>query len=436
MPHTWRRSRAALLASLFMLAGTACTERGNDQELDISAGIRDQLAALAIDPAVRAAFDHAVAAAPGLRDVLIELTEIPAPPFGEQLRAQRFAELLRDAGLDDVSIDAVGNVIGVRPGRTGEKTIALLAHLDTVFPAGTDLGVRTDGDTYYAPGIGDNSRGLVTILSVLRAMQHAALATDATILFIGNVGEEGPGDLRGVRHLFRDGAAAIDTVIAVDGGNTNRLVWGGVGSHRYRVTYRGPGGHSWGAFGTANPHHALGRAIALFDTSAAAVTRSGPKTTYNIGRVGGGTSVNSIPFESWMDIDLRSGSQQQLERIDAVLQSAIQQALDAENAERSEGDALTVAVERTGTRPASRGKRSSPLVQRAAAAMQHFGLEPELSIASTDANYPLSIGVPAITLSRGGISSNTHSPAESWQDKDAHVAVRLVLLTLIAEAGI
>jgi acetylornithine deacetylase/succinyl-diaminopimelate desuccinylase-like protein len=267
-------------------------------------------------------------------------------------------------------------------------------------------------------------------------MQHANIETDADVLFIGNVGEEGLGDLRGVKHLFREGAERIDTLIAVDGGNPNRIVWGGVGSHRYRVTFKGPGGHSWGAFGTASPHHALGRAIQEFVENGPDVTSVGDKTSYNVGRIGGGTSVNSIAFESWMEIDMRSGNQDKLDDIDAVLQAAVQDALVAENAARLEGPELTVEVERIGTRPAARGKTDSPLVQRAAAAMRTLGLEPDLQISSTDANHPLSLGIPAVTLSRGGNSEDAHSPAESWQNVDGHIAMQIGLLTVLTEAGL
>lgn len=367
---------------------------------------------------------------------LIELTEIPAPPFAEGRRGQRFAEMLREAGLSEVTTDEVGNVIGRRPGRTGDRVIAYAAHLDTVFPEETDVTVRVDGDTLFAPGIGDNTRGLVVVLGVLRAMQHARIETEADVLFIGNVGEEGLGDLRGVKHLFREGGDQIDMLIAVDGGDPGRIVYGGVGSHRYRVTFKGPGGHSWGAFGTANPHHALGRAIALFDENAPIVTTAGEKTSYNIGRIGGGTSVNSIPFASWMEVDMRSGSQDKLDDIDAVLQAAINDALIAENDARLEGPELTVEVERIGTRPAALSDIRSPLVQRAAAALRAVGVEPMLRISSTDANYPISLGIPAITLSRGGDGEGAHSPAESWTNVDGHQAMQIGLLTVLAEAGL
>ncbi len=395
-----------------------------------------EIAALSVDPRVGAALEHVVSIEPRSRRDLVELTEIPAPPFKEDRRAARFAELLREAGLADVAIDEVGNAIGRRPGRSGERTIAYSAHLDTVFPEGTDVTVRFDGDRLNAPGIGDNTRGLVVVLGVLRALEHAGIRTEADLLFIGNVGEEGLGDLRGVKHLFRDGAPRIDTLIAVDGGETDRIVFGGVGSHRYRITFRGPGGHSWGAFGKANPHHALGRAIALFDQNAPAVTTTGEKTSYNIGRVGGGTSINSIPFESWMEVDMRSGSQAKLDEIDAVLQAAVEQALEEENDGRAEGEALTVDVERVGTRPAAKGDPQAPLVQRAVAATRAYGVEPELRISSTDANLPISIGVPAITMSRGGTGGDAHAPSEWWQNDDGHVAMQIGILTLLAEAGL
>lgn len=396
----------------------------------------DDVREVAADGAVRAALQHLVAMEDRLINDLIELTEIPAPPFGEDRRGARFAEMLAEAGLDEVATDEVGNVIGRRPGTGGQRVVALSAHLDTVFPIETDVTVRVEGDRYIAPGIGDNARGLVVVLGILRALQQAGIETDADILFIGNVGEEGLGDLRGVKHLFRGGGPQIDALIAVDGGKTERLVYGGVGSHRYRVTFKGPGGHSWGAFGTANPHHALGRAIAKFVTAAAAFTAEGEKTSYNIGRLGGGTSINSVPFESWMEVDMRSGSQERLDAVDALLQQAVQDALQEENGVRTEGDALTVDVQRVGKRPAAKGDIESPLVQKAAAAIRWAGLEPDFTISSTDANLPISIGVPAVTLSRGGISKDSHAPSEYWENRDSHLALQINLLTLLSTAGL
>ena len=431
MPAT--AAYALLPAAMFLAHAAAVAQAESPPVQDRYIG---QIASLEALPRVSKALDHALSIEPRSRRDLIELTEIPAPPFKEGRRAARFAELLREAGLSDVRIDEVGNVIGRRPGTRGERTIAYSAHLDTVFPEGTDVTVRFDGDRMNAPGIGDNTRGLVVVLGVLRALQHADIRTEADLLFIGNVGEEGLGDLRGVKHLFRDGAPRIDALIAVDGGETDRIVYGGVGSHRYRVTFRGPGGHSWGAFGTANPHHALGRAIALFDQNAPSVTTTGEKTSYNVGRIGGGTSINSIPFESWMEVDMRSGDQAKLDDIDDILQAAIEQALEEENAGRAEGEALTVDVERVGTRPAARGDPQSPLVQRAMAATLAQDVQPSLRISSTDANLPISMGVPAVTMSRGGTGGDAHAPSEWWQNDDGHVAMQIGILTLLAEAGI
>jgi acetylornithine deacetylase/succinyl-diaminopimelate desuccinylase-like protein len=395
----------------------------------------EEITAINANSRVKAAMEHILAIEPQSRRDLIELTEIPAPPFEEQARAERFAEMLRESGLTDVTIDEVGNVIGRRPGRDGKRVVGYSAHLDTVFPADTDVTVRFDDEKMYAPGIGDNTRGLVTVLGVLRALEKADIETAADLLFIGNVGEEGLGDLRGVKHLFRDGAPKIDALVAVDGGETNRIVFGGVGSHRYRVTFRGPGGHSWGAFGLANPHHALGRAIALFDENAPTVTTVGEKTSYNIGVIGGGTSINSIPFESWMEVDMRSGSQAKLDDIDAVLKAAVEQALQEENEARLDGPELTVDVDRVGTRPAAEGDPLSPVVQRAMAATRAFGIEPQLQISSTDANLPISKGIPAVTMSRGGIGGSAHAPEEWWQNLDGHIGMQIGILTLLAEAG-
>ncbi len=433
---------AALLAILLLTAGEALvaqTVAFEDADQNPAARIQqhylDAIETMLDSEQIRLALQHIVENEPRALQDLIELTQIPAPPFAEEQRGLRFAELLRDAGLQDVRIDQVGNVIGVRPGKVGERTVAYSAHLDTVFPAGTDLGVRQQGDKYFAPGIGDNTRGLVVILEVLRAMQLANIETEADLLFIGNVGEEGLGDLRGVKHLFRPAATRIDALIAVDGGETQRLVYGGVGSHRYRVVFGGPGGHSWGAFGNANPHHALGRAIALFDQLADPITRQGPKSSYSIGRIGGGTSINSIPFESWAEVDIRSGDPLKIASIDAVLQQAVAIALSEENSQRRNGPELTVNIEKAGFRPAAEGDPNAPLVQRALAAMQAVGIKPQLSISSTDANLPLSLGIPAVTMSRGGISGEAHSPAEWWQNKQAWLSVQAGLLTVLAEAG-
>jgi acetylornithine deacetylase/succinyl-diaminopimelate desuccinylase-like protein len=429
--------RPAHATTAVLLAAISTTALAQEAELPpIDEAYSAEIAAILADGSVRSGMEHIVSIEPQSRRDLIELTEIPAPPFGEEARAARFAEMLREAGLTDVSIDEVGNAVGRRPGRTGDRIVAYAAHLDTVFPAETDVTVRFDDEKMYAPGIGDNTRGLVTVLGVLRAMQQANIETEADVLFIGNVGEEGLGDLRGVKHLFRDGAESIDTFIAVDGGESTRIVFGGVGSHRYRVTFQGPGGHSWGAYGLANPAHALGRAIQIFDENAPSVTGVGEKTSHNVGRIGGGTSVNSIPFEAWMEIDMRSGSQAKLDDIDAILQAAVEQALQEENAARLSGPELTVDVKRVGTRPAAQQDPTNAVVQRALAATIAFGIQPSLRISSTDSNLPISKGIPAVTMSRGGVSGGSHSPDEWWQNVDGHVGIQIGLVTLLAEAGL
>ncbi len=369
-------------------------------------------------------------------DELIMLTEIPAPPFKEERRARRYAEMLREAGADSVWIDEVGNVVALRRGTKGGRTVAIAGHMDTVFPEGTDVTVRMRGDTLFAPGVGDDTRGLIVVLQVLRALEAAEIETEADLLFIGTVGEEGLGDLRGVKHLFRDDGPGIDAWIAVDGGGDDRIVHRALGSRRYRVTFRGPGGHSWGAFGLGNPAHALGRAIRIFDEAADTFTADGPRTSYNVGRIGGGTSINSIPAESWMEVDMRSVSQDRLTRMDSLFRAHMQRALEEQNAVRRAGPPLTVAVELVGDRPSGTVDPSTPLVRRAQAATRIFGAEPRLTISSTDSNVPISLGIPAITIGRGGEGGDNHSPDEWWRNVDGHRAIQRTLLVLVSEAGI
>lgn len=369
------------------------------------------------------------------RSELIALTEIPAPPFGETARANAFADLLRAAGADSVAIDSIGNVVAVRNGTSRARAVALAGHLDTVFPEGTDVTVRERGDTLFAPGIGDDTRGLIVVLHVLRALAEANIRTEADLLFIGTVGEEGLGDLRGVKYLFREGARPIDAFIAIDGGSDDGITNEALGSRRYRVTFSGPGGHSWGAFGTGNPAHALGRAILMFDTAAARFTAAGERTSYNVGRIGGGTSVNSIPFEAWAEVDMRSQSQSRLIAIDSIFRSTMQQALAEQNAMIRTGEALTVSAELVGDRPSGVTAPGTPLLDRASAVTLWTGVQPRLGISSTDSNTPISLGIPAITIGRGGVGGQAHAPGEWWLDRDSYRAVQRALLIALAEAG-
>jgi acetylornithine deacetylase/succinyl-diaminopimelate desuccinylase-like protein len=417
-----RRHAAGLLAAAACAPGAARAQNS-------------EIATLAQRADVQRAFAFIVAQdAQAIRD-LIELTQIPAPPFGEAQRGARFADMLREAGLSDVAIDEVGNVIARRRGRGRGPTLAIIAHLDTVFPIETDVTVRVEGDTYRAPGIGDNTRGLVYLLLLARAMAHANLQTRGDLLFVASVGEEGLGDLRGVKHLFRRGGPRIDAALVIDGGDPGRIVNAAVGSIRYRVTVRGPGGHSWGAFGLANPHHALGRIIAHFDERAAALTASGePRATYNVGRIGGGTSVNSIPFESWMEVDMRSADATALNALDQALQAAANAGLAEENDARRNGALLTMDLDIVGVRPAGAGVANSALERNAVAAMAQFGITPEFEASSTDANVPISLGIPAITVARGGVSGGAHALDEWWRNENSHIAPQMGLLIALATA--
>jgi tripeptide aminopeptidase len=367
---------------------------------------------------------------------LISLTQIPAPPFMEEVRGRAYAKLLEAAGADSVRIDEVGNVLAFRGGTKGDRTIVLGGHLDTVFPEGTDVTVRVRGDTLFAPGVGDDTRGLIVVLTVLRAMEKAGVETEADLIFLGSVGEEGLGDLRGVKHFFGEGGPRVDAFIEVDGNGLASIVSMGLGSVRYRITVKGPGGHSWGAFGLGNPAHALGRSIEAFAVVADSLTRTGPRTSFNVGRLGGGTSINSIPYEAWMEVDMRSESPESLEVVAQAFEEAIVRGFDAENAARRDGPPLELVVDRIGNRPSGETDPNSDLVRRAEAVTRYFGEEPRLSRSSTNSNIPISLGIPAITIGRGGMGSDNHSPTEWWMNVDGHKAIQRALLILVAEAGL
>ena len=348
------------------------------------------------------------------------ICEIPAPPFKETERAADFRRRLEALGLR-ARVDAVGNVLAERPGTGRGPTIVLAGHLDTVFPEETDVKVR---DTVIAgvtrmraPGIGDNCRGVAVVLAVARAFQRANPRHDARIIFVGNVGEEGPGNLRGVRHLFEHELRGdIDYFVAVDGAGLN-FVSRAVGSNRYTATFRGPGGHSYGAFGIPNPIHALGRAIAKISDIQVPST---PKTTFNVGIIGGGTSVNSIAFEARMDIDMRSESADALRSLDTTVRRALQEALDEENARwtgaRAERARLTLEIDTIGIRPTGAQSDSARIVQVALEAGRLLGFNPTYGASSTDANIPISIGVPGISIDGGGRGSGAHSLHEWYED--------------------
>ena len=423
-------------STLFALAAVLAADLSPLSAQNLAPAYAQEARELAVHPQVAEALEIAEQLDAWSLDRLIELTEIPAPPFLEEARGRRFAELLNQFGADSVWTDPEGNVIGLRRGRGGERTIGFGGHLDTVFPEGTDVTVRQVGDTLFAPGIGDDTRGLVVVLTALRAMEDAGVETQDDVLFVGVVGEEGLGDLRGMKHLFREANEAPDVWIDVDGGGLSRLVTMGLGSVRYRITFSGPGGHSWGAFGLPNPAHAMSRAVRYFQDVADTLTRSGPRTSYNVGRIGGGTSVNSIPAETWMEVDMRSESPESLDRIEQVFLEAMNRALDEENQLRRTGPALTVDNRKVGDRPSGSLESSIPLIQRALATTEVFGVKGELARSSTDSNVPIALGVPAVTIGRGGVGGEGHSPGEWWINRDSYLAIQRALLLVVAEAGL
>jgi acetylornithine deacetylase/succinyl-diaminopimelate desuccinylase-like protein len=367
---------------------------------------------------------------------LIYLTEIPAPSFKEQKRGAAYQEMLREAGLADVETDAEGNVMGVRKGTGGGPMLAVLAHLDTVFPEGTDVKVKRQGTKLLAPGIGDDTRSLALLLEMIRAMDAATLQTSSDILFIGDVGEEGEGDLRGVKYLMQKGKYKdrIKSFISIDGGDQGSITNGALGSKRYRVTFKGPGGHSYGAFGIVSPSLAMGNAIAKFSRL---TVPSKPKTTFNVGVVGGGTSVNSIPTDVYMDVDMRSESPEELNRLVEAFLTVVREAVDEENRARSTAEGkVTADPKLIGDRPSGETPVDSPLLQITSAVVRAFGLTPSYSISSTDSNIPISLGVPAITIGRGP-SGRSHS-LDEWVDvekESSGKAAEVALAIVLAAAG-
>ncbi|MDC1034695.1 M20/M25/M40 family metallo-hydrolase [Flavobacteriaceae bacterium] len=385
---------------------------------------------------VKKAFNYIIDIEEKTNKNLIELTEIEAPPFKEEKRAKEFAKRLQLAGLENVWIDSIGNVIGFLKGSIGNKNIAINAHIDTVFPEGTDVRVQVRNDTLYAPGIGDDTRGLAMLLTIAETIKMNNIEPVNNIIFIGTVGEEGLGDLRGVRYLFENNNPKIDSWIAIDGGSIGRVNNQALGSYRYEVVFDGPGGHSWGAFGLVNPHHALGYGIKNFIEKADLYTSSGPKTSYNVGVISGGTSINSIPFESSMLIDIRSIEPNRLDDMEEILFNSMQKALKEQNEMKRSGSDLTLAINKIGNRPSGKVEESVPLIQRTIAATQYMGVEPRLTIGSTDSNIPISIGVPAVTIGRGGEGGGAHSLDEWWINKDGYKSIQLALLILLSESEI
>ena len=378
---------------------------------------------------VVAAVEALKAREPAILDDQVALAEIPAPPFKEATRAEAIRQRFVAAGLSDVRVDAIGNVLGVRRGKAARPHVVISAHIDTVFPEGTDVRVTRSGTVLKGPGIGDDARGLAVMVGIANALSRSPIQTAGTVTFVGTVGEEGLGDLRGVRHLVdTELAGTIDAFVSIDGvglGVTNV----GVGVRRYKVTFSGPGGHSYGAFGTANPIHALGRAVAAVGDLA---VPSSPRTTFNVGRIGGGTSVNAIPFEAWFEIDLRSADSAALASLESRFRSIVDQAVAAENARWNKPGQVTAALTVVGDRPAGRTAETSTIVRAARSATAAVDARLSLAENSSDANAAMRRGIPAITIDAGGTGSGAHALDERFDSTDSWKGtVRAFLLTLL-----
>jgi acetylornithine deacetylase/succinyl-diaminopimelate desuccinylase-like protein len=434
----WRAARPALWSRGLVVSVTRIV-RGVIALVLIASGVRPasagQMRSADVDrtwlstPPIQKALTWVQQNEPRLLDDQVRICQVAAPPFAEARRAEFYKRLMEEAGLDSVRIDRVGNVIGERPGASPRPNLVFSAHLDTVFPESTDVRVTRNGTRFTGPGIGDDCRGLAVMLGVIRALNETHLRTDGTVTFVATVGEEGLGDLRGVKHLFAtELKGRIDAFVSVDGPG-DVITHIGVGSRRYRVTYRGPGGHSYADFGVANPIHALGRAIATISTL---TVPDAPRTTFNVGRVGGGTSVNAIPFEAWMEVDLRSSDAAALASLDSVFLKAIDQALADENSRWSQRGRLTMVKALVGERPAGRTSESAPIVQTVVSVTRALGLPIQLGEGSTDSNIPMSLGIPAVTISGGGRGAGAHAPDESFDSTGSWRGTQRALLVTLA----
>ncbi len=369
------------------------------------------------------------------------ITAIPAPPFHESERAVYVQKLLESFGLP-VHTDHAGNVIGELPGSGSRDSdlVVLSAHLDTVFPAGTDVHVHKEGNRMLAPGISDNGTGLVTLLAIARAFREAKLKPAGTILFVANVGEEGEGNLRGMRALVDDYKNKLKYVIALDGSGTDYVTTMALASRRMEFVVNGPGGHSWSDFGLPNPINALARGITRF--LKIRVPES-PRTTFNVGEIEGGTSVNSIPFRASIRVDLRSEQEEELRRLEAHLRESLKAGVEEEMAATHErgnfkgrDSQLEMTIRILGIRPGGELPASSNLLTAVRDADAFLGNHSRLERSSTDANIPLSVGIEAISIGAGGASGGAHSLKEWYDPTDRITGLKRVLLTVLGVAGI
>lgn len=385
------------------------------------------------DKRIAAARRRIKALDPTTLDDMLTIVRVAAPPFGEQVRAQLVAGMLADLGLE-VSTDDAGNLIAVPGASFDLPPVVVAAHLDTVFPLETELTVRRNGTRVFAPGIADNARGLAGMIAIARILHEQQLRTRHPIHFIATVGEEGLGDLRGVKHLFRAGSSYRDAAafIALDGTGRRRVVYRAIGSRRLRITISGPGGHSWADWGVANPVHALGLAIGGVDQID--VPRQ-PRSSINVGRMAGGTSVNAVPAEAWCEVDVRSEAAATLAELETEVRRIFEAAVDHSNSSRKRGTpALSLEVRIIGDRPSGETPVNSVLVRAARAATRALGDTPELVASSTDANIPIALGIPAIAVGVGGESGGTHTTDEWYSNQGGPEGIERVLLILLEVA--
>lgn len=366
----------------------------------------------------------------------IAISRIAAPTGDEAERGRFVASRFAALGLEHLRTDAAGNVIGRRPGENGdgEPPVVVCSHLDTVFPRETELLVRRDGSRIVGPGIGDNCRGLAVMLAIAEVIDGVRLRTRRPIEFVATTCEEGHGDLRGAKHYFAGGTPGASAVVALDGAGDERIVHRALGSQRWRIAFEGPGGHSWAAWGVANAVHSAAGAAARL--TAIPLPRE-PRTTLTVSRIGGGLSINAIPAAAWLEVDMRSTDAGALARLQRELRACVHAAAEEENGRRATGTApIAVTLERIGDRPSGETPESHPLVLAAMAATRLIGRDPELSIASTDANVPISQGIPAVAIGAGGRGGDTHTPNEWYENTDGTLGVARALTLLVAAAGL
>jgi tripeptide aminopeptidase len=412
---------------------------------DIPPTVQQEVARLAASPEVRAAFHWLRAQEPQLAQWQMEMARIAAPPFGESARAAWLAERFREIGLDDVRIDDVGNVFGIHPGLTeagfGQRYVALSAHIDTVFPANTPLNIRQQGSRLYGPGVSDNGAGVAAMLAIAALLRPVRLRHALPFVFVGNVGEEGEGDLRGMRHIFSTPRwkDSIAYSLVLDGAGADTIVAEALGSRRFEVIVRGPGGHSWSDFGAPNPIVILSRAI---DTFTATPVPNTPKTTFNIGVIRGGTSVNSIPESASMKVDIRSTSMAEMERLEQTLRLALNRALEDEtmaaemrSPQQRRPSGVNCEVVPIGNRPAGELAMGARILNVIRAVDAQLNNAAQIQRASTDANIPLSLGLEAIAIGGGGSGGGAHTLQEWFDGNGRELGLKRILLTMLALAG-